>query len=129
MKLLLDTHIFLWLQSEPERLGSQLAIVEDPATELLVSAASTWELAIKTSIGKLRLPLPVIDYVPTRAALIGAELIAVGHRDAAGVAALPPLHCDPFDRLLLAQAAAQHATLLTADAVLADYPTDVLVVS
>lgn len=126
MKLLLDTHIFLWLQTEPARLGEQLALVEDPATELIVSAASSWELAIKTSVGKLTLPEPVEEYVPSRAARIGASLVPITHRDAAGVAALPLLHRDPFDRLLLAQARAGGATLLTADEQLVAYPVDVV---
>lgn len=129
MKLLLDTHVFLWLQSQPERLGGALAVVEDPDATLFISAASSWELAIKTAAGKLELPAPVAEYVPTRAALIGAELLPISHRDAAGVAALPLLHRDPFDRMLIAQSIVLGATLLTADSALAQYLAAVRVIS
>ncbi|MDQ8043402.1 MAG: type II toxin-antitoxin system VapC family toxin [Solirubrobacteraceae bacterium] len=122
MKLLLDTHVFLWLQTDPDRLGTHLATVADPANELLLSAASSWELAIKVALGKLELPVPVEQYVPSRAREIGATLVAIEHDHALRVAGLPPLHRDPFDRLLVAQAAALGATLLTADAAVAAYP-------
>lgn len=125
MKLLLDTHVFLWLLAEPERLGRHRGLVEDPGTELLLSAASAWELAIKSASGRVVLPEPVVRYVPERMAAIGARGVPVEHGHALAVAALPPLHRDPFDRLLVAQAAALGATILTADAVVAQYPVAV----
>lgn len=64
MRALLDTQAFLWAHQDPDRLGAQLDVVADPANELLVSAAVSWELAIKTAIGRLTLPEPVATYVP-----------------------------------------------------------------
>lgn len=66
MKLLLDTSVWLWLQSAPERLGHALVLAEDPANDLLFSAASSWEIAIKWALGKLALPEPPGSYVPDR---------------------------------------------------------------
>lgn len=128
MRLLLDTHVFLWLQTEPERLGDHLRVVEDRRTELLLSAASSWEIAIKHSLGRLPLPEPPERYVPERVRAIGARPIAVEHAHALAVASLPSLHRDPFDRLLVAQAQALDVALLTADAMVARYPVHALVI-
>lgn len=129
MRLLLDTHVFLWLQTEPERLGEHLTLVEDRTTTLLLSAASSWEIAIKYGIGRLPLPEPPERYVPTRMRAIGAEALPIEHAHALAVAALPALHRDPFDRLLVAQAGTTGATVLTADPALAQYPAETLLVS
>ena len=122
MRLLLDTHVFLWLLAEPERLGAQLALVQDPAVELLVSAASSWEIAIKHGLGRLRLPEPPERYVPDRIRAIGATPLAIEHEHALAVAVLPGLHGDPFDRLLVAQAKLLDIEILTADSAIARYP-------
>lgn len=111
--LLLDTQVFLWLQTEPERLGAHLSLLED--SELLVSAASAWEIAIKYALGRLALPEPPVVYVPSAMAAIDATPVPVEHRHALAVATLPPLHRDPFDRLLVAQARALDATIVTVD--------------
>jgi PIN domain nuclease of toxin-antitoxin system len=129
VRLLLDTHVFLWLQTEPERLGDHLALVEDRGTTLLVSAASAWEIAIKHGLGRLPLPEPPERYVPSRMRAIGAEALPIEHTHALAVAALPALHGDPFDRLLIAQAGAVGATFLTADPAVAQYPAKTLLVS
>ncbi|MHB1808901.1 MAG: type II toxin-antitoxin system VapC family toxin [Solirubrobacteraceae bacterium] len=121
MRLLLDTHVFLWLQTEPERLGSELERVRDPRNELLVSAASAWEIAIKHSLGRLPLPEAPARYVPRRVAAIGASGVAIEQEHALRVATLPPLHRDPFDRLLVAQGPILDATILTADAAISAY--------
>ena len=126
--MLLDTHIFLWLQTEPERLGHHLATIEDERTQLFVSAASSWEIAIKYAIGRLALPDPPADYVPERIRAIGARPIEVEHSHALAVVDLPPLHRDPFDRLLVAQAAALGVPLITADRAVDDYPIDTVLV-
>jgi PIN domain nuclease of toxin-antitoxin system len=123
---LLDTHVFLWLQTEPERLGEHLALVEDRRTELLFSAASSWEIAIKHGLGKLALPEPPERYVLDRIRAIGATPVAVEHGHSLAVASLPPLHGDPFDRLLVAQADALGAAILTADPGVAEYPVETL---
>ena len=126
MNLLLDTHVFLWLQTEPERLGEHLHLVEDRRNDLLVSAASSWEIAIKYQLGKLPLPEAPERYVPHRVRAIGAHAIAVEHSHALAVANLPALHRDPFDRLLVAQALLLDLTLVTADPAVADYPASTI---
>ncbi|HEV3128342.1 MAG TPA: type II toxin-antitoxin system VapC family toxin [Solirubrobacteraceae bacterium] len=128
MKLLLDTHIFLWLQTDPERLGDQLRVVEDDRTELLLSAVSSWEIAIKYGLGRLPLPEPPERYVPSRMRAIAAEALAVEHPHALAVATLPNLHRDPFDRLLIAQANLLGLTILTADRAVAQYPVPTMAV-
>lgn len=128
MKILLDTHIFLWLQTDPDRLGSRLELVRDERNELLLSAASSWEMAIKYELGRLPLPETPADYVPSRMRAIGAEPLAVEHSHTLGVAKLPALHRDPFDRLLVAQAELLDLTILTADAAIAQYEVATLLV-
>ena len=128
MNLLLDTQVFLWLQTDPERLGTHLGTVEDPRTALLLSAASSWEIAIKYELGKLPLPETPEHYVPSRMRAIGAQPLAVEHPHALAVAALPPLHRDPFDRLLVAQAALLDLTIVTADPAVAQYEVPTVLV-
>jgi PIN domain nuclease of toxin-antitoxin system len=122
VRLLLDTHIFLWLQAQPERLGDRLALLEDASNDLFVSAASTWEIAIKYASGRLALPEPPDRFVLTRIREIGAEPLAIEHAHALAVSRLPNLHSDPFDRMLIAQAGALDATLVTADERIVRYP-------
>jgi PIN domain nuclease of toxin-antitoxin system len=129
VRLLLDTHVFLWLQTEPERLGDRLTLVEDGGTTLLVSAASSWEITIKYGLGRLPLPDPPERYVPTRMRAIGAEALPIEHEHALAVASLPALHRDPFDRLLIVQAVAAGATILTADAAVTQYQAETLLVA
>jgi PIN domain nuclease of toxin-antitoxin system len=128
LRLLLDTHVFLWLQIEPERLGSRLALVEHRRNERLLSAVSSWEIAIKHGLGRLPLPEPPQRYVPSRMRAIGARALPIEHGHALAVAALEPLHKDPFDRLLVAQAKALDIAILTADAAIAQYPVRTLLV-
>jgi PIN domain nuclease of toxin-antitoxin system len=128
VNLLLDTHVFLWLQTEPERLGEHLQVVEDERTVLLLSAASSWEMAIKYQLRKLPLPAPPERYVPEHLRAIGAQALAVEHPHALAVASLPPLHRDPFDRLLVAQATLLELTIATADPSVAQYPVSTVLV-
>lgn len=129
MRLLLDTRVFLWIQTEPERLAPHLPLLKDPATELLLSAVSAWEIAIKHGLGRLPLPEVPERWVPRRMRAINAQPLAITHDHALGVAALPPLHRDPFDRLLVAQVRALDIPLLTADVTVASYPVKTLLVS
>jgi PIN domain nuclease of toxin-antitoxin system len=122
VRILLDTHVFLWLQTEPARLGAQLGVLEDRRNELIVSAVSSWEIAIKYRLGRLVLPEPPERYVPERLRIIGAKGLAIEHSHALAVAALAPLHRDPFDRLLVAQAALLDLPLMTADPMIVQYP-------
>jgi PIN domain nuclease of toxin-antitoxin system len=121
LRLLLDTHVFLWLQTEPQRLSRRLELLRDRRTELILSAASSWEIAIKYRLGKLPLPASPETYVPARIRAIGALGLAVEHAHALRVAALPALHRDPFDRLLVAQALELGLTILTADPAVTQY--------
>jgi len=124
--LLLDTHVFLWLQTEPERLGRRLHLVEQPETDLLLSAASSWEIAIKHGLGKLALPEPPEEYIPERIRLGGLIGLPIEHSHALAVAALPPLHRDPFDRLIVAQAIALDVPVLTADPAIMQYEIETI---
>lgn len=128
MRLLLDTRVFLWLQTEPERLGDSLPLIEDERTALLLSAASSREIAIKFALGRLPLPDPPERYAPARMRSIGAGSLPIEHSHALAVASLPPLHRDPFDRLVIAQATAEGVTILTADPAVARYPAEILLV-
>lgn len=128
MNLLLDTSIFLWLQTEPERLGESLRIVQDERTELLLSAASSWEISIKYQLGKLPLPEPPERYVPEHMDAIGARAVAIEHPHALAVATLPALHRDLFDRLLVAQASLLGLTIMTADPSVAQYPVSTVMI-
>jgi PIN domain nuclease of toxin-antitoxin system len=129
LRLLLDTHVFLWLLTEPERLGEHLPVVEDPRTEMLVSAVVSWEIAIKHGLGRLPLPESPERYVPERIRAIGAKALPIEHTHALAVAALPPLHRDPFDRLLVAQAGLLGTPILTADPAIARYTVRTLMVA
>jgi PIN domain nuclease of toxin-antitoxin system len=128
LKVLLDTHIFLWLNTEPERLGKHLPLVEDARTELLVSAASSWEIVIKHALGRLALSQPPDRYVPERIRVLGAQALAIEHTHALAVARLPHLHRDPFDRLLVAQAGLLDVPIITADPQIVDYRVGTLLV-
>jgi PIN domain nuclease of toxin-antitoxin system len=128
VRILLDTHVFLWLHTEPERLGDHLATVEDARTELVVSAASSWEIAIKHGLGRLPLPEPPEHYVPERIRVLAAQGVSIEHSHALAVARLPRLHRDPFDRLLVAQAGVLDLTILTADPDVARYPVRSLLI-
>lgn len=126
MRLLLDTHVWLWMLTEPERLGSALELVEDHRTELLLSAVSSWEIAIKHAIGRLPLPEPPASYVPARIRSTGVTPVAVEHIHALAAGALPEHHRDPFDRLLVAQAQLTGVPILTADPAFARYEVETI---
>ena len=116
MRLLLDTHIVLWLLTDDSRLGSSArAQITSPESECYLSAASWWELAIKQSRDATRLPISLAE---VRAAVLQAGIreLSVTPAHALGVLALPALHRDPFDRMLIAQAIAEPFWLVTADA-------------
>jgi PIN domain nuclease of toxin-antitoxin system len=128
VRLLLDTHVFLWLQDDPERLGEHLPGLEDTRNDLLVSAATSWEIAIKYAKGRLGLPEPPERYVPRRLRDIGANRLPIDHEDALDVSHLPPVHGDPFDRMLVVQARAHGAHIVTADRVFEKYLVDLVLV-
>lgn len=124
--ILLDTQIFLWLQSTPERLASALPLLADENTTLLLSAASSWEIAVKWGLGKLALPEAPETYVPDRMQRDAIDALPVLHSHALAVAKLPHHHRDPFDRLLIAQAMSERIPLATADQSMRAYAAELL---
>ena len=115
------------MQVSPGKLSKPaLAIVEDVDNELLLSAASSWEIAVKFALGKLALPLPPDEYVPARMASTGTLGLPVEHVHALQVSRLPLHHRDPFDRLLVAQAMVEGLPILTADPQLGAYEIEIL---
>jgi PIN domain nuclease of toxin-antitoxin system len=128
MRLLLDTHILLWGAIEPERLSRVAsALIESPDNEIVFSALSIWEIAIKTGLGRadFRIAAGML-----RRSLFdnGYVELAVTGAHAATLAGLPPIHKDPFDRMLVAQAIVEGFTLLTSDPTLAKYPGSIRLV-
>jgi PIN domain nuclease of toxin-antitoxin system len=122
VKLLLDTHLLLWAASEPERLSDRArAYFDDADHELLFSAASVWEVAIKSSLGR---PDFKVDAGLLRRGLLdnGYIELSITGAHAVFVTDLPPIHKDPFDRILVAQANVEGIMLLSADTVVARYP-------
>jgi PIN domain nuclease of toxin-antitoxin system len=116
VKLLLDTQIWLWWFLTPDRLNSHAAdLIAEQRHPVYVSAATSWEIAIKVSLGKLKLPDRAEVFVLAGMAQQGMSALPVTHLHALRVADLPQLHADPFDRLLVAQAQVERAKLLTAD--------------
>ena len=121
MRLLLDTHILLWALAEPKKIPKQTrAQIEAADNEVLFSAASLWEVAIKVQTGRLALPVP-LDELSLAAEDMGFVELPVRSAHAAHVARLPLHHRDPFDRLLVAQAILEPARLLTVDGPLRQY--------
>lgn len=121
MKLLLDTHLLLWAAGQPERLSATaLTLLNDPRNELLFSAASLWEIAIKRALDR---PDFRVDPRLLRRGLFdnGYGELPVSSEHAVALVALPAIHKDPFDRILVAQSLVEGITLLTSDATLAQY--------
>lgn len=115
-RYLIDTHVWLWMQSDPDRLCDETrAIIRDVRNSLLFSAASAWEIAIKYRLGKLPLPEPPASYVPDRMRRSGTLPLAVDHAHTLKTADLPDHHRDPFDRILVAQAQLLDLAIITAD--------------
>jgi PIN domain nuclease of toxin-antitoxin system len=125
MKLLLDTHVLLWAAGQPERLPpAARELLDDPRNEPMFSSASLWEIAIKSGLGR--------DDFQVNARLLRRGLLDNGYGElpissehAVAIDALPPIHKDPFDRLLAAQSMVEGITLLTSDPLVAQYPAPV----
>lgn len=117
MRLLLDTHVVLWWRQNSRRLRGDIGRVIAAAPEVYVSAASAWEVIIKSALGRLTLEDPFEQHVLAG----GFEPLAITFAHAAEVGRLPSLHADPFDRMLVAQARVEDLTLVTHDGTLARY--------
>ena len=127
MKLLLDTHTFIWWDSEPTRLSeTALALCRDSANELLLSVTSLWEMQIKRQLGKLSLRLPLQDIVAHQQATNGVILLPITEEHIYRLDGLPSSHKDPFDRLLVAQANSEGAVLVSTDPIFGSYPVEVI---
>jgi PIN domain nuclease of toxin-antitoxin system len=127
MNLIVDTHVWLWMLTEPDRLGqAALDLLEDERNGVLLSAASSWEIAIKYQLGKLALPDAPERYVPDRMQRSGVSGLPIEHAHALGVASLPPHHQDPFDRLLIAQAREESLPIATVDDQLMMYEVELI---
>jgi PIN domain nuclease of toxin-antitoxin system len=128
MKLLLDTHLLLWAASQPNRFSAAaLRLIDNPANELFFSAASIWEVAIKRGLGRSDFQADprlfrrgLLDNGYSELPILSDHVVAID--------SLPPIHKDPFDRLLVAQATVEGISLLTADSVVARYPGPVKMV-
>lgn len=122
MNWLLDTHVFLWLAGDLKQLSPNFVrrLRSDPPP-LYFSAASAWELAIKVEAGKLKLPEPVEEFLSKRLNNGGIQEIPITRAHALAAAGLAPIHRDPFDRMLAAQALLEDLTVVTVDAVFGRY--------
>jgi len=122
MKLLLDTHVFLWfIAGSPDLTSIARSSIEDSDNEKFVSIASLWETAIKVSIGKIQLSAPFDTIFPHQLQLNGFELLPFRVEHASVVARLPFHHRDPFDRLLAAQSIAETMTIVSIDKIFDTY--------
>lgn len=118
MTLLLDTHVLLWWLSEDDRLTSTMrAAIADPRTSVVVSAASAWEMSIKAALGRLAIPDDLAGELERQ----GFDALPVTVEDGVMAGALPRHHADPFDRMLIAQAARRRLIVVTADRRFAEY--------
>ena len=116
MRVLIDTHVFLWwVEGERALPAKARAVIANPGNECLLSMASVWELAIKAGLGKLKLSLPVRRYVVENVAANGFRLLEIGVAHVGRVESLAQHHGDPFDRLLIAQALEEKLPVVTAD--------------
>jgi PIN domain nuclease of toxin-antitoxin system len=125
LKLLLDTHLLLWAAGKPDRLPAEArTLIGDPRNEPVFSSASLWEIAIKRGLGRSDFQ---VDARLLRRGLLdnGYLELAITGEHAVAIDGLPPLHKDPFDRLLVAQSMVEGITLLTADPLVAQYPAPV----
>lgn len=122
MRLLLDTHCWLWFFLASRRLNEQATqLLSESDHEIFLSVASVWEMVIKHGTGKLSLPLPPGEYIPSRLKLLGHSDLPILRQHVLQLENLPPHHKDPFDRLLVAQAQVEDLHLVTADEQLKEY--------
>jgi PIN domain nuclease of toxin-antitoxin system len=127
MKVLLDTHILLWWASDSSRLSrAAFAACSDANNDLIVSVASVWEIQIKVQIGKLKLEADLSQMIAAQQQTNHLEILSVEYEHVMALTPLPMVHRDPFDRLLVAQANAIGATLVSADPIFHQYPVALL---
>jgi PIN domain nuclease of toxin-antitoxin system len=122
-KILIDTHVFLWIFIEPKRFtkAAKIFVKDTKSNEFYLSHASAWEATIKFGIGKLKLPKPPEQFIPDRVRQAGYFHLPIELEHVVNVHSLPQIHRDPFDRLLISQANAEGLALLTADPIFSKY--------
>jgi len=122
MKLLLDTHAFLWFITDDPALSSEAkSLIENPDNDVFLSVASLWEMAIKVSIGKLTIKQPFDVFMTEQIRLNSISLLNISIDHVNLITSLPFHHRDPFDRLLIAQAMAEQLSLVSADVIFDSY--------
>lgn len=127
MRLLLDTHVFLWMHALPERLSERTrSALVDARTELVVSVAAVWEIGIKMASHKLSLPEPLEEFVLSRAHRSRIAILPIQLAHAIDAASLPTHHRDPFDRVMIAQARVEGLAVVTADPWFSRYQVEVV---
>lgn len=123
MKPLIDTHAFLWLMGDPEKLSRRaLEACKDRGNELYLSVVSAWEIEIKRQLGKLRLGLPLRTIIEQQQEKNALQILPVKLEHVLALCDLPAHHTDPFDRLLIAQAQVEEAHMVSSDPLFAKYP-------
>jgi PIN domain nuclease of toxin-antitoxin system len=127
MKLLLDTHTFIWWADEPEKLSVHaLQALEDEGNHLFLSLVSVWEIQIKAQLDKMKLSLPLKELVESQEQTNELEVLPITRAHIFALDSLPLYHKDPFDRLLIAQSIVEDATIVSADPKLSAYPATLL---
>ncbi len=127
MRLLLDTHAFLWAAADPDQLHADArAAIEDSTNAVLVSAAVAWEISIKVALGKLTVPADPAVWFPARVRSLGFQTLDISAAHGLAIAGLPDIHRDPFDRIMIAQAQIEGLTFVTRDPENQKYPVNIL---
>jgi PIN domain nuclease of toxin-antitoxin system len=127
MRILLDTHAFLWWISDAPQLSQKARqIIGNGENTLFLSAASGWEIAIKTRLGKLKLPADIASFIIEQLSVNAVTPLPIQMKHALRVSSLPDFHRDPFDRMIVAQAQVEDLPVLTADPQLAGYSVKII---
>ena len=127
MRIIVDTHVFLWwITDSPELSARARAVMSEGRNTLFFSAACGWEIAIKTHLGRLQLPDRPERFIPDQLARNNMESLPISMLHALHVAVLPHLHRDPFDRMLVSQAQVERLPILTADSLIARYQIETI---
>lgn len=127
MKLLLDTHAFIWWASEPEKLSKKVReLCNDRTNILMLSVASVWEIQIKINLGKLQIEEPLVDLIEQQQQVNDLRIMPVELKHVLALENLADHHKDPFDRLLIAQSGIESLTLLSKDPIIRKYGVNVV---
>jgi len=127
MKLLLDTHTFIWWDNEPEKLSQKVNdFLLDNTNEIILSVVSVWEMQIKIQLGKFKLKLPLQEIIESQQKTNNIYILPIELKHVLALGNLPTHHRDPFDRLLVTQSNIEDAYLVSKDPIFANYPVKVL---